>query len=226
VSPPAAPIDHHHFRFTPADGDSSETPLLFRSMWPCGKPRLSLIPVRTELRYGCGLELGPEVDVATHGIFVPARKCAFRIDFSAELEMSTGKPGLTLLSTGSLGAFDIVLVGKAFDAVTLRFAGAFFVSRNGQKPKFDVAYSDYQIGPQLDFVQQLQSFLSPKDGSGFSLTFTREFPGGRGGRSSGERRLSRWFGPPQGWPGGRMVSVRTARIQACAASFLLTVWYS
>ena len=61
------------------------------------------------------------------------------------------------------------LVGDAFDALTLKFNGAVFTAETGKKMNFEISYSDYEIGPLLEFVQQFQSFLSPKGNSGFYL---------------------------------------------------------
>ncbi|MEW8029549.1 MAG: hypothetical protein AB2826_21455 [Candidatus Thiodiazotropha sp.] len=138
---------------------------------------LNLVPVKTDLSYGFGMTLDKKVGEATGGIFVPADGCPLRMDFSAELDLVAGKPRLELVSTGSLGPFDIALIGKYYHAVTLHFGGASFVSRNGQKPNWNLVYDDFEIGPVLDFLQHLQTFLSPKDGSGFYLTLTRGYPG-------------------------------------------------
>jgi len=52
----------------------------------------------------------------------------------------------------------------------VRFAdGAIFEMVGGSSPHFDVAYKDFQIGEDLKFAQQLQSFLTPKDGNGVFL---------------------------------------------------------
>jgi hypothetical protein len=69
-------------------------------------------------------------------------------------------------ANGSLGPFDVKLVGGLIDALTLKFDGAAFEMVDGSEPRFDVVYRDFEIGNDLKFAQQLQSFLSPKDGSG------------------------------------------------------------
>ena len=70
--------------------------------------------------------------------------------------------------TGSLGPFNVKLVGSLIDALTLKFDGAIFEMVGGSSPHFDVAYKDFEIGEDLKFAQQLQSFLTPKDGNGVS----------------------------------------------------------
>jgi hypothetical protein len=61
------------------------------------------------------------------------------------------------------------LVGSLIDALTLKFGGAIFEMVGGSSPHFDVAYKDFKIGKDLAFAQQLQSFLTPKDGNGVFL---------------------------------------------------------
>lgn len=77
------------------------------------------------------------------------------------------KPGkIDFRANGALGPFDVKLVGGLIDALTLKFDGAVFEMVDGSAPHFDVAYKDFEIGESLKFAQQLQSFLSPKDGNG------------------------------------------------------------
>jgi hypothetical protein len=72
-------------------------------------------------------------------------------------------------ASGSLGPFAIKLVGSIVDAITLRFGGASFAARSGASPRFDVSYDSYEIGPALQFVQELESYLTPSDGAGFHI---------------------------------------------------------
>ncbi|MCG2641433.1 MULTISPECIES: hypothetical protein [Bradyrhizobium] len=72
-------------------------------------------------------------------------------------------------ASGTLGAFDVKLVGDFIDAVRLRFGGAKFEARGDSKPRFDVSYLDYEIGEDLQFAAELQSFLTPSNGSGVHI---------------------------------------------------------
>ncbi|TGD72198.1 hypothetical protein E4634_16150 [Mangrovimicrobium sediminis] len=137
---------------------------------------LSLVPTRIEMHYGFGLTLTEKVAKATAGIFEPGHECRFQNDMNINIDMSTGSPELTMSSTGSLGPFQINLIGD-FKAVTLFFNGATFTADQNGKPDFDLDYNDYEIGDQLSFVQQIQSFLSPKSGSGFYVTPLSSGPG-------------------------------------------------
>jgi hypothetical protein len=71
--------------------------------------------------------------------------------------------------TGSLGAFDIKLVGDFIDALTLHFGGAKFESRGDAKPRFDVSYVGYEIGEALEFAKEIQDYLTPSDGAGVHI---------------------------------------------------------
>jgi hypothetical protein len=72
-------------------------------------------------------------------------------------------------ASGTLGAFDVKLVGDFIDAVRLRFGGAKFEARGDSKPRFDVSFLDYEIGKDLEFAAELQSFLTPSNGSGIHI---------------------------------------------------------
>lgn len=71
--------------------------------------------------------------------------------------------------TGSLGAFDIKLVGDFIDALTLHFGGARFESRGDAKPRFDVSYVSYEIGEALEFAKEIEDYLTPSNGSGVHI---------------------------------------------------------
>lgn len=81
-------------------------------------------------------------------------------------------------AAGHIGPFDIKLIGEIFDAATLIFDGVDFDFKLGGSPRFDVLYRDFKIGPQLEFVRQLQSYFTPaSDGSGFFIEPMRGRPG-------------------------------------------------
>lgn len=127
---------------------------------------LDLIPDEIAMQYTYGVLLGEPVKEATLGIFAPADDTRLDITAKIVLALNPSNPKVTFRSVGTLGAFDIKLVGDIFDALTLKFRGAEFTTEAGQKPRFDIDYDDYEIGPELEFVQQLQSIMSPKEGSG------------------------------------------------------------
>ncbi|MER8976263.1 hypothetical protein [Mesorhizobium sp. M0800] len=135
---------------------------------------LDLIPAKIEYTYDVDLPLPAAVKSATAGIFSPRPGCELKIGTKIEVDLLN--PGIEARVVGSLGAFDIKLVGS-FDALTLKFRGANFQSRTGEDARFDIAYDDYEIGPELKFLEDLQSYLSPKEGSGAYLIPLRGIPG-------------------------------------------------
>lgn len=146
---------------------------------------LALVPTRQKLDYTFKLPLGPEVNAATMGIFRPAEGCKLDIGTSIQINLAAavkdapqgGAPLVSGSAVGTLGAFEIKLVGDLFDAITLRYGAARFEAPINGTPRFDITYLGHTIGPQLEFVQKLQSFLSPKDGSGAILRFDGQMPG-------------------------------------------------
>lgn len=146
---------------------------------------LALVPQRIRMGYDFDIELGDKVKTATAGIFAPAKAARLTIDMQIVVDLGIGRSGsglganpkISFGSVGTLGAFDIKLIGDMFDALTLKFAGARFESQSGQKSRFDIEYLDYKIGPELSFLEDLQSFLSPKDGSGAFVRFDPSQPG-------------------------------------------------
>ena len=66
------------------------------------------------------------------------------------------------------------------DALTLSFSGASFEAGTGISPHFHVQYLDFTIGESLAFARQLQSYLSPKEGSGLFVQPLSDGAGPRG----------------------------------------------
>lgn len=136
---------------------------------------LDLVPAKIEHHFDLALPLPKAVEQATLGIFIPGDGC--RLTVRARISVDLFTQEIKTEVEGRLGAFDIKLVGTLFDALTLRFGGAEFRSRNGGGHDFEIVYLDYVIGPQLEFIEQLQSFLSPKEGSGAYLEMLQSMPG-------------------------------------------------
>ncbi|WP_299822178.1 hypothetical protein [uncultured Jannaschia sp.] len=142
---------------------------------------LSLVPTKLRMGYDFEIELGSEVAAATAGIFAPKKGTRLGIDMQIVLDLresiDRGRPEVAFRSVGTLGPFDVALIGDFFDALTLSFAGARFVSEGGAKSDISVAYKDHKIGKKLEFVQKLEKYLAPKDGSGVILRFNPDQPG-------------------------------------------------
>lgn len=137
---------------------------------------LSLIPVRASLEFGFGGAFKDDGGKGlAGGIFLPQKGCELRMSSRVSVNFRDGK--VEALAKGTIGPFHIKLVGDFIDAVTLKFRGASFTTQGGEKLKFNIDYEDFAIGRDLEFVQQLQAFLSPKEGSGFYLVPLRGQPG-------------------------------------------------
>lgn len=126
----------------------------------------SLIPTRTTLAYDFSRSIQTEPDKKS--LFQAQKGTVFALKVRSVVDLL--KPDkLDFRATGSLGPFDVKLVGSLIDALTLKFDGAVFEMVGGSSPRFDVAYRDFEIGQDLEFAKKLQSFLSPKDGNGVFL---------------------------------------------------------
>lgn len=124
-----------------------------------------LIPVRTKLNYDFVSAIDSEPD--EKAIFQPQQGSTFSLRVRATTDLL--KPEKSTFATqGEFGPFKIKLVGGLLDALTLSFSGAGFELAAGAKPRFDVVYEGFQLGTALEFVKQLEPFLSP-DGSGFFI---------------------------------------------------------
>lgn len=136
-----------------------------------------LMPVKRTLRYALGFDFdGDKIGQLSGGVFVPRTPSSFQLDMLATIDLLNAKADMH--AAGHIGPFDVKLIGEIFDAVTLIFDGVDFEFKLGGSPRFDVLYRDFQIGPQLEFVRQLQSYFTPaSDGSGFFIEPMRGRPG-------------------------------------------------
>ena len=123
----------------------------------------AMIPTRRKLSYTFSSRVTQE----------PSRNALFQPQFGSEFSLrAIGIVDLlrpeksSFEAAGAIGPFSVKLVGGLIDAVELKFRGAAFEMVEGQKPRFDVAFDDFVIGPALDFVKKLEPLLNPKDGNG------------------------------------------------------------
>ncbi|MEY9524253.1 hypothetical protein ABIF70_005394 [Bradyrhizobium japonicum] len=125
-----------------------------------------LVPTKAVFSYDFASTVTKEPDDGA--IFQAQLGSRFVLTTKIEVDLLNG--GKTdFAASGSLGPFAIKLVGSVIDALTLRFGGASFVANNGAAPRFDVVYQSYEVGPALDFIQELQTYLTPSDGAGFHI---------------------------------------------------------
>jgi hypothetical protein len=125
-----------------------------------------LVPTKAVFSYDFASTVTEEPD--DEAIFQAQLGSRFVLTTKVEVDLlNGGKTNFT--AVGSLGPFAIKLVGSVIDALTLRFGGASFSASNGAAPRFDVAYQSYEIGPALDFIKELETYLTPSDGAGFHI---------------------------------------------------------
>ncbi|QBY54462.1 hypothetical protein [Cupriavidus oxalaticus] len=141
-----------------------------------------LLPTRRTLQYDYSVDLPTDASRATAGILVPRDGCNLTIHAEAVVDLlDNGPPSFT--SKGEIGPFNLVLVGTAFPAVEIQFAGATFSSSIKSGSSMTVRYTDFRILEKLKFLDQLQSLFTPKQGSGFYLAPLAGRPGIESGYS-------------------------------------------
>ena len=125
-----------------------------------------LIPTAATLSYDFDVQIESTAEKVTGGIFKPSDGCALSVHTTTKVDLLNGlAPSFS--SVGKLGAFDISLIGP-LKAVTLRFNGVTFESSGGPF-KCNLMYEGFQIGPELEFLNALESFFNQEPGSGFYL---------------------------------------------------------
>ncbi|QEU07418.1 hypothetical protein [Paracoccus yeei] len=130
---------------------------------------LELVPSKITQGFSLGAVVPPSAQSLTMGIFKPGPGCRLDLRMAAEINLlgedQRIAPQASFSANGTLGPFDIKLVGDFMDALTMHFSGARFEMKPKGNPEFSVGFRDFTIGPQLKFVEQLASYLSP-GGSG------------------------------------------------------------
>jgi hypothetical protein len=126
----------------------------------------NLIPTKATFAYD--FDSTVENEAGDDAIFQPQQGAEFSLSTRIVVDLLQGQ-NVNLTTKGSLGPFAIALVGSLVKALTLRFGGAKFEAQGGGAPRFDISYQAYEIGPALDFVKQLQVYLTPSDGAGFHV---------------------------------------------------------
>lgn len=117
----------------------------------------ALVPTRQTLRYDFGVSLTAGGPTA---LFSPQPGCRFEVGVFSEVNLLDPEQ-FTFETQGSIGAFNINLVHQfGIEAIRLIFGGATFRMARGEKVSFDADFQDFEIGPALEFVQQLQESLS------------------------------------------------------------------
>jgi hypothetical protein len=128
----------------------------------------NLIPHSSELTYAFDLALEQKAaNEASKGFFDPQEPCNLTITSKTKIDFI--EKTAQFRSVGELGPFNIQLLGNLVpDVLTLMFDGVRFESTGGPV-HCDVKFRDFKIGKVLKFLEQLQTFLTPKKGSGFYI---------------------------------------------------------
>lgn len=122
-----------------------------------------LIPTRSTLTYDFRSRIRGAS--GNDAIFQPKPGEPFGLEVRASVDLLAVDKS-EFKARGYIGAFDIKLIGGLVDALTLQFGGATFELAGGAKPRFDVSYTNFIIGRDLDFAKKLESYLLPEEGNG------------------------------------------------------------
>lgn len=131
---------------------------------------LDFLPTKVELSYAWNTELQKFAD-----IFEMQHSDSHDLTLSANVSIDLLNPQSRVAKvTGIIKPFKVHILGKQGDTgsfLSIIFNGASFSSVNGGRPDFKADIDDIVIGPLLEFIQQLSSYLS-YGGSGFFVKLT------------------------------------------------------
>jgi hypothetical protein len=99
------------------------------------------------------------------------------INTVAVVDLTQGNLAPRTTVKGVLDPVNVHLFGNAFDVVTLKFKQANFGSEPGSNFKFSIDLEDAQLGEMVQFLQALQTYMTPSDGNGFYLRPASGSPG-------------------------------------------------
>ncbi|CAJ0849388.1 hypothetical protein AMST5_00118 [freshwater sediment metagenome] len=123
----------------------------------------NLVPTRATLNYDFDSTITRSA--GKNDIFQPKLGAPFGIQVRTVVDLLARQPP-SFTARGHFGPFTINLIGGLVDALKLSFGGAAFEMVGAGKPRFDVLYEKFEIGKDLEFAKNLQSFLTPKNGNG------------------------------------------------------------
>jgi hypothetical protein len=146
------------------------------------KALAAFVPTKLELHYDWKTEIQPFGDLFS----MRPRSSDSDLVLSAAVKVDLLNPGgREVIVTGKFKPFTVYILGKTGEEgtfLTLLFGepggdgddvlGAHFTSINGGKPDFKANLRDVKIGPGLEFIKMLASFLSYGDDSGFYVRVT------------------------------------------------------
>jgi hypothetical protein len=118
-----------------------------------------LIPTQQTLAYDFNV---PLKDNSPNGdrLFSPQPECSLKLAMHSSINL-LAPDKYSFGTEGSIGPFNINLVHQfGIKAITLKFGGASFRMARGEKLSLDVDFQDFEIGKDLQFIQELQKQLS------------------------------------------------------------------
>jgi hypothetical protein len=133
----------------------------------------NLIPHKATLTYDFDAQVQPVAN-----IFVPAPDGGQRLTINSRTSIDLfngGKPEYAI--KGMLDPFAIHLLGDAIDVVTVNFNLATFIGGQDTPFRVSVDMKSVELGAAVQFLAQLQTYLTTSDGSGFFLKAAEGFPG-------------------------------------------------
>jgi hypothetical protein len=132
-----------------------------------------MIPSKVSLSYDFSAEMR---DV--RNLFIPRGDKRLTVAAAASIDLLAPEKPPVFTATATMSPFDISL----FNVITLMFRGARFVNDSRKGSDFNLAYDDYKLGPQAEFIKPLEDYLNPK-GSGPYVRLLRGSPGIEAGYS-------------------------------------------
>jgi hypothetical protein len=132
-----------------------------------------LIPHKATMTYDLDGEVKP-----LENIFIPDPSAGKRLTITSRTEIDLLKPAMPTFSIrGKLDPFAIHLLGDFIDVVKINFHEATFEGGQDKPFRISVDMKSVELGKAVEFLKQLQSFLTPSDGNGFFLKASEGFPG-------------------------------------------------
>jgi hypothetical protein len=134
-----------------------------------------LVPHKATMAYSLDTALTPVGD-----FFMPDTDRGggrLTINTVAVIDLTAANPTPQTTVKGVLDPVNIHLFGDAFDVVLLKFKQANFGSEPGSNFNFSIDLEDIVLGEMVQFLQALQSYMTPSDGNGFYLRPASGSPG-------------------------------------------------
>jgi hypothetical protein len=134
-----------------------------------------LVPHKATMAYKLDTALAPVQDFFSPDLNRGGGRLTINTVAVVDLTQGNHAPQTTV--KGVLDPVNIHLFGNSFDVVLLKFKQATFGSEPGSNFKFSIDLEDVVLGEMVQFLQALQSYMTPSDGNGFYLRSASGSPG-------------------------------------------------